>query len=554
MSEGSLIISGQGLTIDSLMRVARERANASLSNNASIRSRLEASRLYIQEAIDRGECIYGITSGFGGMGYITIAREEAADLQNNLPWFLKTGAGEILPTPDIRAAMLLRANSLMRGVSGIRFELIERLILFLNQGVTPHVHSLGSIGASGDLVPLAGIAGALIGLDDSFLVDFKGETMPSPKALKLLGLVPIKLNPKEGLALVNGTSVHTGIAAGCLHDMQLLLALTLSTHAMILQGLAVSNESFHAFIHNHKAHPGQCFVASQMLRLLDNSTLIRDEIGRKHHSVEDGQLIQDRYSVRCLPQFLGPVVDGFALIRTQVEVEMNAATDNPLIDSEEAISYHGGNFLGQYVAVGMDHFRYYIGLLAKHLDVQIALLVESSFSGGLADSLVGNPYRKVNMGLKGLQLTGNSIMPLLQHLGNSLADRFPTHAEQFNQNINSQGLGSANLSRQSIALLQQYLAHALIFGVQAADLRTYKTHGHYDARVSLSPATLRLYETVKKLVGKPPSPERPLVFNDHEQSLDKYLAVLSKDIATGVELRNAVAFLVEEISKYRPYK
>jgi len=219
---------------------------------------------------------------------------------------------------------------------------------------------------------------------------------------------------------------------------------------------------------------------------------------------------------------------------------MNSATDNPLIDGETQVSYHCGNFLGQYVGVAMDHLRYYIGLLAKHLDVQIALLVAPEFNGGLPPSLVGNPARKVNMGLKGLQLAGNSIMPLLTFFGNSLVDRFPTHAEQFNQNINSQGFGSANLARQAVETFQQYMAIALMFGVQAVDLRTYVVVGHYDARSCLSPATVQLYEAVREVVGRPPSANRPYIWNDDEQPLDAHLARIATDIAASGRIPQAM--------------
>lgn len=222
-------------------------------------------------------------------------------------------------------------------------------------------------------------------------------------------------------------------------------------------------------------------------------------------------------------------------------MEINSATDNPLIDVANQASYHGGNFLGQHIGVAMDHLRYYIGLLAKHLDAQIALLVAPEFNNGLSPSLVGNTERSVNMGLKGLQITGNSIMPLLSFYGNSIADRFPTHAEQFNQNINSQGFNSANLARHSIELFQQYLAVSLIFGVQAVDLRTYAIAGHYDATVCLSPATQKLYLAVRNIVGKPPLADKPYIWNDDEQFLDQHIALIAHDISVGGEIIQAIS-------------
>jgi phenylalanine ammonia-lyase len=538
-----VIVRGDSLTIPEVVQVARYRARVCLTDEADILQRVQASCDYITNAVNVGKFIYGVTTGFGGMANVLISREEAVELQSNLLWFLKAGTGRRLPQADVRAAMLLRANSLLRGASGIRLELIRRIETFLNAGVTPHVQEFGSIGASGDLVPLASIAGALIGLDASFMVDFNGEDADALTALERLGLPRLCLSPKEGLALVNGTAVMTGIAANCVYDACTLLALTLGAHSLAIQALRGSDLSFHPFIHAHKPHPGQVWTASRMRDLLAGSQLTRAEVSSRH-DLRSHDLIQDRYSLRCLPQYIGPIVDGLIQIARQVEVEINSATDNPLIDVENQVSYHCGNFLGQYVGVAMDHLRYYMGLLAKHLDVQIALLVAPEFNNGLPPSLIGNPARKVNMGLKGLQLAGNSIMPLLTFLGNSLVDRFPTHAEQFNQNISSQGMGSATLARQAIDTFQQYLAIALLFGVQAVDLRTYAVAGHYDARACLSPATVRLYEALREVVGRLPLANLPYVWNDNEQPLDVHVARVATDIAAGGRIPQAVSDLV----------
>lgn len=537
--DGTIVIRGESLTINDIVQVARHGAKVKLTDDAAVLDRVEASHNYILAAVEAGKPIYGVTTGFGGMAHVVISPDEAAELQNNAIWFMKSGAGERLPNADVRAAMLLRANSHLHGASGLRLEIIRRIETFLNANVTPHVCEFGSIGASGDLVPLVQITGALIGLDASFRVDFDGEDMDSLSALERLGLARLVLRPKEGLAMVNGTSVMTGIAANCVHDAEILLGLAMGMHALAIQGLMGTNQSFHPYIHNLKPHLGQRWAAEQMLDLLAGSKLIRDELDGRHE-YRGNDLIQDRYSLRCLPQYMGPIVDGLSQIARQVTVEANSATDNPLIDVENEVDYHGGNFLGQYIGVAMDQLRYYLGLLAKHLDVQIALLVAPEFSNGLPGSLVGNPDRTVNMGLKGLQLTGNSIMPLLTFFGNSLVDRFPTHAEQFNQNINSQGFGSANLARQSIAIFQQYMAVSLMFGVQAADLRTYQIAGHYDAREYLSPATHPLYEAVRKVFGRPPSADRPYIYNDNEQPLDRHIAAIAADIAAEGRIAQAV--------------
>jgi phenylalanine ammonia-lyase len=451
---------------------------------------------------------------------------------------MKSESGRRLPAEDVRAAMLIRANTHLIGLSGLRLELVRRMVAFLNARATPHVREFGSIGASGDLTPLACITGALIGLDRGFRVDFDGEEMDAVSALERLGLPPLRLGPKEGLAMVNGTAVMAGIAANCLFDAARLLAVAMGAHALFIQALRGSNQSFHPFIHDNKPHPGQRWAAGVMLDLLAGSGLIRDELqGRSERAA--GELIQDRYSLRCLPQFLGPVVDGVRQIARQLTVEINSATDNPLVDPDKGEDYHGGNFLGQYVGVGMDQLRYFLGLLAKHLDAQIALVVAPEFSNGLPPSLIGNPGRPVNMGLKGLQIDANSIVPVIAFLGNSLADRFPTHAEQFNQNVNSQGMGSAVLARQSVEALRQFMAIALMFGVQAVDLRTRILQGHCDARAALSPATRPLYQAVREVVGRPPSAERPYVRNDNEQMLSTHIARIAADLAAGGKIPQA---------------
>lgn len=528
-SAAPVAVNGRGLTISAIAAVAAG-ARVALSAAPDVTRRIAASRALIQRAVAEETPVYGVNTLFGGMANHVVTREGTAELQRNLIWSHKTGAGELLPVADVRAAMLLRANSLMQGVSGVRLELIQRLEAFLNAGATPQVREFGSIGASGDLVPLACVAGAITGLDAAYLVDYQGETLAAPALLQRLGLAPLPLEAKEGLALINGTSAMTGMAANCVHRARSLAALSLAAHGLMLQALQATNQSFHPFIHEHKPHAGQMAAAEITLRLLDGSRLIHDDLdGRIEH--RGGHLLQDRYSVRCLPQFVGPILDGLATIAAQVEVEANSVTDNPLIDAGRNAVYHCGNFLGQYIGVGMDQLRYYIGLLAKHLDTQIALLVAPEFNRGLSASLVGNTGREVNVGLKPLQLTGNSIMPMLGFFGNTIADRFPTHAEQFNQNINSMGYGSASLSRRALDIFEHYLAVSLLFAVQAVELRTHGVTGQFDARRTLSPATARVYEAVRHAVGRPITQERPLVWDDRDQFLDGYIARVRADIA-----------------------
>src|SRR6185312_3192972 len=369
-----------------------------------------------------------------------------------------------------------------------------------------------------------------------------GELLPAPAVLARLGLTPLPLEAKEGLALINGTSAMTGMAALCVERAMRLVAVAVAAQALLLQALRATVQSFHAFIHEAKPHSGQGAAAGAMRHLLEGSGLIAGDLD---HQLEHraGDLLQDRYSIRCLPQFLGPLLDSLGTIKKQVEVEANSVTDNPLIDAAGDNVYHCGNFLGQYIGTAMDQLRYQIGLAAKHLDVQVAVTVAPEFNRGLAPSLVGNRERQVNVGLKALQLTSNSIMPMLGFYGQSLADRFPTHAEQYNQSINSLGYGSANLTRRALDLFELQTAIALLFAVQAVELRTRAEYGHCDAGKVLSPACMPVYAAVRAAVGRPASGERPLVHDDDEQFLDEYIERVRAALEPGGGIHLATADL-----------
>lgn len=536
-----LELRGEGLTLADTVAVARHHRPVGISADPVVQKRVNESHQFIQRAVADNQPIYGVTSGFGAMAYKTISREQAIELQNNIPWFHKVGLGRLLPAADVRAAMLLRMNSHLRGASGISMALVQRMETFLNVGATPQVREFASIGASGDLSPLSYITACLIGLDDAWKVDYQGKVVGARTLVDQLGLGPTQLGPKEGLAMVNGTSVMAGIAALCVSDIQDLLAVAFGAHALLFQGLAATNQSFHPFIHQHKPLPGQVASAAVMLDLLKGSSLIADELQGQHEFRGGDEPIQDRYSLRCLPQYMGPLVDGIRQVASQIELEMNSATDNPLVDHERGHTYHGGNFLGQYVGVGMDQLRYHIGLLAKHLDVQIAMAATPAFSNGLSAMLVGNTARAVNGGLQSLQICGNSIMPQLAFHANSLVQHFPSHAEGFNQNINSQGFGSANLTRRAVEIFQHYMAVALLFGVQASELRSKLVAGHYDGTATLSPGTLELYDAIYDVIGVQKSANKALVWNDYEQELDQYLVRIVADLQSGGKITAAMA-------------
>jgi len=349
-------------------------------------------------------------------------------------------------------------------------------------------------------------------------------------------------HPKEALAMINGTSFSAGAAALCVYDFETLFAATICVHALAYQALRASNQSLHPFIHQLKGHAGQRWVAAKLLSMLQGSRMARDELNGLPESRGQGP-IQDRYAQRCAPQYLGPIVDSFDALRRHVEIELNGASDNPLVDAADGSTYHGGNFLAQYIALGMDALRQWLSLLAKHLDVQTAQLMAPEFSRGLPASLVGNQSRPTNMGLKGLQLTSNCLSPLIEFYGAPIADRFPTHAEQYNQNVNSQSFNATLLARRQIALAQRLVSLSLMVVVQAVDLRCRELCGHCDARALISPGSAPIYEAVRRAVGRPPDPGRPLIHNDDEQWLDAYLDALTRDL----EDEGALATVAREL-------
>ena len=500
-----------------------------MPSEPDVREGVDRSVEAVRGLIAQNQTIYGVTTGFGGRANVLVDANAALELQMNLLHFHRAGVGGPLDDSDVRAAMVIRANSNLRGASALRWEVIERLTRFLNEGVTPVVRRHGSIGASGDLTPLAAIAACVIGLDDFSRVRWNGRELRATAALASLGLEPMTLGPKEALALINGTAVSAGMAINSIAEFETILGGALAFHALAIQALAGSPEPFDTFVHWNKPHPGQLRVAELLRELLDGSGLT------VRHDPTDpaggGRLVQDRYSVRCLPQFLAPAVETVDMVRAQLEIEINSTSDNPLIAADEGRAYHGGNFLAQHVSTGLDAMRGQVGLIAKHVDAQLALLMAPEFSHGLPASLVGNETRAVNMGLKGAQITANALMPLIVHHGMPIAHLFATHAEQFNQNINSLAVPAAHLAQAQAELARQHVAIALLAGVQAVDLRTRSSLGHYDARDALSPATAVLYEAVRETIRRPPDATRPLIYDDHEQALESLIETTARAFA-----------------------
>ena len=546
----TITLDGASLTLADIDAVARGKAKVAITDDADVLARVHGARDVIARAVARGEEIYGVTTLFGGMADVHVTREQLIDVQKIALWQHKSTTGPRLPHADVRAAMLLRANSLMRGASGVRIALIERLVAFLNAGASPQVYQRGSIGASGDLVPLTYIGASILGLSPEFLVDLEGETLDCHTVLDRLGFQPMDPDPKEGLALNNGTGACTGVAANVMARALDAATMALGVHALFAQALLATDQSFDPYIHAQKPHPGQVWSAARMADLLKGGRTIRSEAGGDR-GMRKGDLIQDRYGIRCLPQFFGPIVDGLATAARQIEVEANTANDNPLINPATGETFHTGNFLAQYTAIAMDSTRYLIGLMCKHIDSQIALMITPAFSNGLTPALVGNMDAGVNVGLKSLHIGMNQMSTQISYLGQSVADRFPTHAEMYNQNINSQAMNAANLARDQMDVTEHFLAAALLTGVQAVEVRSRVETGSCDAREILSPATCPLYEAARMAAAGQPDRAQTIVWNDMDGFLQPKVEGLLADIGTRGAIHAALQPLRDTLDTHR---
>ena len=307
-------IDGDTLALEDIERVATD-LSTEVVLAPGVEERIVRSRAVVEDAIARGAVVYGVTTGFGRLAETVIPLDRIEELQLNLIRSHACGTGAPLTRAETRAITLLRANVLARGFSGVRPVVVRRLLDLLNRGVHPIIPEQGSVGASGDLAPLSHLALVLLGEGQA---EFGGEVLDGGEALRRAGLEPLRLQAKEGLALNNGTGASTGIAANALDRALGLAALTLGIHALYAQALLATDQSFAPFIHAMKPHPGQIWVAEWMAELLKGSGAIRSEAaGQRGHRA--GKLIQDRYSLRCLPQYMGPIVDGIVLAGRQIE-------------------------------------------------------------------------------------------------------------------------------------------------------------------------------------------------------------------------------------------
>jgi histidine ammonia-lyase len=360
-------INGEDLTLEQFEAVVRHRAQVNITPQA--KQKMAASRGYVQKLIAEEKIVYGITTGFGKFSDVVIPKEQVRELQHNLLKSHACGVGNPLSEEVVRGMMLLRINALAKGYSGVRSETVEALVKLLNHDMHPVVPSQGSLGASGDLAPLAHMCLLLIGLGE---VIHRGKRMPAREALSLIGLEPLSLEAKEGLALINGTQMMGSLLALAVLAAQNLLLAADIIAAMTVEALEGIPHAFHPALQEVRPHPGQTATAANLRRLLHGS-------GRTTRPGE--KRVQDAYSLRCIPQVHGASKDAFRHVRGVIEREINAATDNPLIfpELDEVIS--GGNFHGQPLALAADFLSIACAEIANISERRVERLTNPSLSG-----------------------------------------------------------------------------------------------------------------------------------------------------------------------------
>ncbi len=470
-----ILLGFDNMTIEDLVAIARDGAGVQLTEASE--KRIAKTRKLIEKLVQEEKAIYGVTTGFGALSNVTISKKDSGQLQTNILMSHAAGVGNPLKEEIVRAIMALRIKDLARGHSGIRLETVLQLIRLLNAGLCPVVPEKGSVGASGDLVPLAHLSLVLIGMGEAF---YEGKRLSGKEALKKCGMNPIRLEAAEGLALVNGTQVMTAIAGLAVYDSLRLSSMIDIAAAMSLEVLMGSKTEFDPRIHQLRPHLGQALAADNMDRITKNSEIIT--------SHKDCRRIQDAYTLRCSPQVHGASKDVIAYALNVVKIEINSSTGNPLIFPETEEFLLGGNFHGQPVALAMDFLCMAVSELANISERRIERLVNPKLSG-LPAFLVSDGG--LNSGFMLAQYTAASLVSenkILCHP--ACVDSIPTSANK--EDHVSMGTISARKCREIIKNAENVIAIELLCGAQAMDLFTNMKPGE---------GTLAAYNVIRGTVS-----------------------------------------------------
>jgi histidine ammonia-lyase len=506
-------ITGNTLTIEDVIAVARKKVQvAPLSED--IRNRMEASRRWIEETVQRDtDTFYGVNAGVGPLATRRISPDQSRSLSLNLVLSCASGVGEPLPEDIVRAMLLVRANSLALGCSGVRPVLVDTLIEMLNQGLTPYIPAKGSVGASGDLAPLAHIAIVLSRdpakkVEYSGLAWFGGKLLPGAKAMARAGIPQLVLEAKEGSSLTNGTAFMVAAGTMALYDSEILLHQAEVSAALTIEALLGLSAAFDPATHIANRQPGQIETAAHLRALLEGSRLI-DTMPQR---------VQDAYSLRCIPQVLGPVRDVLNFIRERMSATLNATSDNPLIFRQNAEdgSYRavsGGNFHGEGLAMWLDFLAIAMAEVGSIAERRIFRLLTPELNAGLPSMLVS--ASGLDSGLMVSQLTAAALVSENKTLAHpDSVDSIPTSANQ--EDFVSMGANAARHALEIVWNVRTILAIELLNAAQAVDLRP-------DGPARLGRGTRYAYEQVRRRVP----------FLEHDRALSPDIQSLTELLASG---------------------
>ncbi len=463
----NVLIDGEGLTIEDVVAVARDYAEVEIPQNA--REKVERCRQVLEEFIKEEKVVYGVTTGFGALGSLIIPSKGIKELQLNLIRSHSAGVGRPLDKDVTRALMLLRANTLAKGNSGVKLLTLETLVKMINKGVHPVIPEKGSVGASGDLAPLSHMALVMMGEGEA---EYEGKTMDGKEAMEKAGISPVELDSKEGLALNNGTQMMTAIGALTLYDAERLIETAEIATAMSLEALSGISDAFDEKIHRVRPHPGQILSARNIKLLTAGSKIIKscnDVITEtKGHGIRPPH---DPYCLRCAPQVLGAARDAIAYVRRVIETEINSATDNPLIFVENKECLSGGNFHGQPISIAMDLLGTAITVVGNLSESRIARLVDENLSMGLPAFLIHNEVEKgIHSGFMSAQITAAALASENKALAHPASvDSIPTSASF--EDFVSMGPIAARKAMEILRNVEHIIAIELLCTAQGIDFR-----------------------------------------------------------------------------------
>jgi len=498
MKQKSLVLNGGELDFDNVITVARENTHVLLSKES--KKKIELSRAMVDSFVEDEKIVYGVTTGFGPFVSVLIPKKYQTQLQENLIRSHSANVGPLFSIEETRAAMLLRANAFSLGYSGIRLETVELLIAMLNKKIHPCIPQWGSVGASGDLTPSSHIALSLMG---EGMVEYNGKKIPTKKAFKLAGLTPVTFKAKEGLALINGTTMMTGVGSLQVSDTWNLVKMADIISAFSIEVLGGSMEPFLLRAHMAKPHPGQIKVVKNLNALLKDSKLVRTskdlqkiqkklqhDVKRNGDVYDSGIHVQDVYSLRATPQILGAVRDALTYVSQQIETEMNSANDNPLFFPDLGISYQGAHFHGQPVAIPMDVLSIAlteIGILSER---RLNKILDPVRNAGLS-AFLARGKSGLRCGLEGAQYIATSLVAECRTICNPASiQSIPSNGE--NQDVVSMGLIAARKARDIKEKIEYILAVELMAVCEGMEERD---------KSKMSSAAKLVYDEVRQVVS-----------------------------------------------------